>query len=129
VYFFNQRRFTANTPPFVTSVLRPVPARTPATGLMDRLFAGPTAREAGGGLRVLSSGASGFTGLSISGSIARIRLTGGCSSAGSTATIAQEILPTLKRLPGVRFVKIFDPAGHTEHPTGARDSIPSCLEP
>lgn len=129
VYFFNQHRFAANTPPFVTGVLRPIPAGTPATGLMDRLFAGPTPSEANSGLRLLASRASGFTGLSISGSIARIRLTGGCSSGGSTATIAQEIEPTLKQLRGVRFVKIYDPAGHTEHPTGARDSIPFCLEP
>jgi hypothetical protein len=129
LYFFNQRRFAANTPPFVTSVLRAVPARTPATGLMDQLFAGPTSSEARAGLRLRASGATGFTGLSIIGSIARIRVTGGCSSGGSTATIAQAILPTLKQLPGVRYVKIYDPAGHTEHPTGARDSIPFCLEP
>lgn len=129
LYLFNERRFAANTPPFVTGVLRALPARTPATGLMDRLFAGPTSAETRAGLRLRASGATGFTGLSITGSVARIRLTGGCSSGGSTATIAQEVFPTLKQLPGVRYVKIYDPAGHTEHPAGARDSIPFCLEP
>lgn len=129
VYFFEPTRFAANRLPFFSSVLRPVPARTPATGLMDRLFAGPTASERSRGLQLLSSRATGFTRLSIVSGVARLRLTGGCSSGGSTVSIAQEIFATLKQLSNVRFVKIYDPAGHTERPTGARDSIPFCLEP
>ncbi len=129
VYFFNEPRFVAGREPFVTGVLVHVPASTPATGLMDRLFAGPTPAQSSTGLRLLASRATGYTGLSISGHVARVRLTGGCSSGGSTATIAQEITPTLKQLPGVHFVKIYDPSGHTERPTGLSDSIPTCLEP
>ena len=129
VYFFNQRRFAANTPPFVTKVMRPVLPTTPASGLMDRLFAGPTAGEYAAGLRLLQSKATGFTGLVIGGGIARIRLTGGCSSGGSTVTIGDEIVPTLMQLPGVRYVKIYDPSGHTEVPLGASNSRPFCLEP
>ena len=102
---------------------------TPATAVMDRLFAGPTASEYAGGMRLLESKASGFAGLAISGGVARIRLTGGCSSGGSTVSISDEIVPTLKQLPGVRYVKIYDLSGHTEFPTGARDSQPFCLEP
>jgi len=129
VYFFNPGRFAANRAPFVTGVERRVPASTPATGLLDRLFAGPTAGERAAGLRLLRSGATGFARLSIVAGIARLRLTGGCSSGGSTVTIAQEIVPTLKQLPGVAFVKIYDPSGHTERPDGHTDSIPICLEP
>jgi hypothetical protein len=129
VYFVNQRRFAANQPPFVSSVLRPVLSTTPATALMDRLFAGPTAAEQAAGLRLLVSAANGYTHLSIAAGVARIRLTGGCSSGGATISIAQEITPTLKQLANVHWVKIFDPAGRTEHPTGASDSIPACLEP
>ena len=129
VYFFNQRRFAGNRPPFVTGVLRRVLPGSPATGLMDRVFAGPTASESATGLRLLQSRATGFAGLSISDGGARVRLTGGCSSGGSTVSIAEEIFPTLKQLPGVRFVKIYDPSGHTEHPSGRSDSIPFCLEP
>jgi len=44
-------------------------------------------------------------------------------------TIANEIMPTLKQFSSVRWVKIYDPAGHTERPTGHTDSIPTCLEP
>ena len=53
VYFFNQRRSAANTRPFVTKVMRPVLPNMPATGMMDRLFAGPTASEYAAGVRSL----------------------------------------------------------------------------
>ena len=129
VYFFNDRRFARNTPPFVTPVTRRVSTAAPATALMDRLFAGPTGAERAAGLRLLASGASGFSSLSIADGTARLRLAGGCSSGGSTATVADEITTTLKHLPGVRWVKIYDPAAHTEQPLGPRDSIPQCLEP
>jgi hypothetical protein len=44
-------------------------------------------------------------------------------------TVAGEIMPTLRQLAGVAWVKIYDPAGRTEHPRGHTDSIPTCLEP
>jgi hypothetical protein len=129
VYFENLPRFAAGIQPYVSSVLRPVLPNAPATGLMDRLFAGPTTSEYGAGLRLERSSATGFAGLSISGLVARVRLTGGCSSGGSTFTVADEILPTLKQLANVEFVKIYDRFGRTERPTGRSDSIPFCLEP
>ncbi len=129
VYFFNQPRFVANTPPFFTSVLRPVLPMTPATGLMDRIFAGPTPREYAAGLRSVTSNATGFTRLSVVSTIARVQLTGACSSNGSTVTIAGEIMPTLRQLSTVDHVKIYDTTGHTERPYGHSDSIPFCLEP
>ncbi|GAA1254272.1 AMIN-like domain-containing (lipo)protein [Oryzihumus leptocrescens] len=129
VWLFNQLRFVANAEPFFTPVLRPVLPLTPATGLMDRIFAGPTTTERAAGLRQLSSGATGFRALSISGGIARVQLTGGCSSGGSTVSIAGEILPTLRQLSTVDWVKVYDPSGHTLSPTGNRDSVPACLEP
>ncbi|WP_439657916.1 hypothetical protein ACSHWB_36780 [Lentzea sp. HUAS TT2] len=61
--------------------------------------------------------------------IARVRLTGGCSSHGSTFSVADEIMPTLKQFSSVRWGKIYDPQGDTERPTGQTDSIPECLEP
>ena len=45
VYFENQPRFAAGTQPYVTAVLRRVLPGAPATGVMDRLFAGPTRRR------------------------------------------------------------------------------------
>lgn len=129
VWFLDRNRFLANEPPFFTPRLRPVRPSTPGTGLMDRLFAGPLTAEKAGGLRLLRSGARGFSHLSITDGVARVRLTGGCTSHGSTVTIADEITPTLRQLAAVRWVKIYDPAGHTERPTGHSDSVPTCLEP
>ena len=42
-------------------------------------------------------------------------------------TIANEIIPTLKQLPGVHWVKIYDQYGHTLRPYGHVDSIPRSL--
>lgn len=129
VYFFDEPRFVANTPPFFTPVLRPVLPGTPATGVMDRIFAGPVAREEGRGLRLLRSQATSFTRLGVRDGVARVQLVGGCSSGGSTVTIAGEIMPSLRQFPTVDFVKIYDPQGRTENPNGRVDSIPECLEP
>ena len=56
----------------------------------------------------------GFDHLSISGGVARLRLTGAAGSGGSTTTVANEIVPTLRQFPSVDWVKIFGPGGHTE---------------
>jgi len=129
VYFLDRDRFAASSEPFFVPRPRPVRPGTPATGLMDRLFAGPLPAEQADGLRLLRSRATGWTRLRIDRQVARVQLTGGCSSGGSTVTIAGEIMPTLRQLDSVRWVKIYDPAGRTEVPTGRRDSIPACLEP
>jgi len=129
VFFMNLPKFRTGRLPDVTAVMRWVPAATPATGVMDRLFAGPTAAEYASGLRLVASAATGFAGLSISGAVARVTLNGGCASGGSTFTIANEIAPTLGQFAGVSGIKIFDPAGQTEQPGGQSSSIPACLEP
>jgi hypothetical protein len=129
VFFFNLDNFLDNNGPFFTPVMRPVRAGAPATGVMDRLFAGPVRSEKSDGLRLLRSRATGFADLVIADEVAGVRLTGGCNSNGSTVTIAGEIMPTLRQFPTVEWVKIFDPAGDTATPTGDSDSIPACLEP
>lgn len=129
VFLFDLNRFEAATPPYTTAVTRPVIPPATARGALQRLFAGPTEPELNQRLRFVSSGATGFTGLSIVNSVARVQLTGSCASNGSTVTIADQIMPTLKQFPSVRWVKIYDPAGNTERPDGDVDSIPTCLEP
>jgi hypothetical protein len=131
VTFLNQQRFADNTPPFTERVNRRVPATSPARAVLHQLFAGPRPSERRRDLRTVRSGATGFTTLTISaGKVARVRLKGGCDSAGSpTFTVADLIIPTLKQFSSVRWVKIYDPQGRTEQPTGRRDSIPTCLEP
>jgi hypothetical protein len=129
VYFLDQDRYVANTPPFFVPVLRPVQPVTPATGIMDRIFAGPLPREDADGLRLLLSKATGYGGLRVSSRVARVRLLGGCDSGGSTVTVAGEIQPSLRQLSTVDAVKVYDPSGRTERPAGRVDSIPTCLEP
>lgn len=129
VVFMDVPRYNIGTEPYTRNVSRVVPAITPAGGVLHQLFAGPTAAEQARGLAVVRSGATDFDRLTISGGIARVRLLGGCSSGGSTFTIADQIIPTLKQFASVSYVKIYDPSGHTERPTGNSDSIPECLEP
>ena len=129
VFFLDEDRFEANQEPFFVSRMRSVPAASPATGVMDRLFAGPLDREHDHGLRLLRSRATGFADLAIADGIARVRLRGGCSSGGSTATIAGEIMPALRQFDSVDWVKVLDPSGSTAEPGGPTDSIPECLNP
>lgn len=129
VWFFDQSAFLANQQPFFTPRVRPVRADRPVVGRLDRLFAGVLPGEYAAGLRLLRSEATGFRLLSISDGVARVQLTGGCASGGSTATVAGELMPTLRRLADVSWVKIYDPQRTTERPTGHSDSVPTCLEP
>ena len=127
-YFMNTHRFATGRGPGTEAVYRPVIPPATAFGAMQRLFAGPTQAEQARGLKFASSGATGFKILSIRDGVARVQLTGKLSGGGSTFTIANEIMPTLKQLPGVHWVKIYDQNGHTERPSGHSDSIPVSLE-
>jgi hypothetical protein len=113
----------------------PVALAMPAAGpgpqpaAASRLYAGPTPAEERAGLRLVLSGSTSFAGLSVRDGVASVRLVGGCRSGGSTVTVAGSVLPTLRQLPGVVAVKVPDPAGRTQRPTGRTYSVPDCLEP
>jgi hypothetical protein len=128
-YFLDLHRFQNGKPPYTRRVERPVIPPTVGFGALQRLFAGPTQAERADGLRFVASKATGFKDLRISDGVARVQLTGGCGSGGSTFTIAAEIMPALRQFASVSWVKIYDPAGTTERPLGHTDSIPGCLEP
>lgn len=128
-YFLDTHRYSHGWEPYARAVLRPVIAPATAYGALQRLFAGPTQQELASGLRFVSSGATGFRNLTIRDGVARVQLTGPVASHGSTYTIADEIMRTLKQFPSVHWVKILDQYGHTEHPFGHSDSIPFSLEP
>lgn len=129
VFFLDQDRFVSAVEPYFVATTRPVRPLTPATGVMDRLFAGPLPSERADGLVLLRSDARSYRDLSVENGVARLRLVGGCDSGGSTVSIAGEILPTLRSLSTVDRVKLFDPSGRTLHPNGPGDSTPACLEP
>ena len=128
-YFLDTQRFATGRAPYTHAVYRPVIWPATTFGAMQRLFAGPTQGELASGLRFVSSGATGFKNLTIRDGVARVQLTGRINSGGSTFTIANEIMPTLKQFPSVHWVKIYDQFGHTERPFGHSDSIPFSLEP
>ena len=128
-YFMYTYRYLTGQGPLTQAVYRQVIPPATAFGALQRLFAGPTQAEQARGLRFVSSGATGFKILSIRDGVARVQLTGKLSSGGSTFTVANEIMPTLKQFPSVRWVKIYDRNGHTERPFGHSDSIPFSLEP
>jgi hypothetical protein len=121
--------FAAGKPPAARAAIRPVIPPAVAFGALQRLYAGPTQPELAAGLRFITSQTTGFTKVTISDRVARVYLTGGCNSGGSTFTVANEIIPTLKQFSSVRWVKIYSPYGRTQRPTGHSDSIPACLEP
>lgn len=130
VYFVDAENYAEGDEPYLRAVLRRVRPAAPATAVLDRLFAGPTRAEKRDGLRLVRSKARSFADLEISANgVARVRLTGGCGSGGSTLTVADEIRRTLKQFSTVDWVKIYDPAGRTQTPKGRSDSIPECLEP
>ncbi|MGQ0824492.1 MAG: GerMN domain-containing protein [Actinomycetota bacterium] len=128
VYFVNDARFETGEEPYVDGVTREVSATDPIQGALDALFDGPDPAETG--LSFVASEATGAELVEIDDSgIARVQLRGGCGSGGSTLTIANELVPTLREFPEVTAVKILDTDGATETPDGPNDSIPICLEP
>ena len=129
VYFLDRERYAAGSEPYTRPVLRRVPAATPANGLMHQLFAGPTGAERADGLRLVRSQAWGADVFAISDTVARVKLRRSCDSGGSTFTVADLVLPTLKQLANVDAVKVYDPSGRTQEPAGRTDSVPACLEP
>ena len=129
VWFVDKDRVADGTTPYAVPVDREVPAAAPAGAVLHALFAGPTPAERADGLRLVRSRAWGFDDLAITGGIARLRLTRACNSGGSTITVADQIVPTLKQFASVDWVKIYSPGGQTGQPSGPTDSIPACLEP
>lgn len=129
IYLIDQEAFNVGTAPYEVALERNVPTEDPMKGALDALFAGPTVDESNEGIIFVGSGATGVSEVTVEDGIARVHLEGGCSSGGSTLTVASEIIPTVMQFDGVEAVKIYDPDGTTEDPDGPGDSIPECLEP
>jgi hypothetical protein len=129
VYFLDT---LAPSDPFGRAVLRPVSATLgDPEQILTQLFLGPTTDEAANGLRLITSGATGFTNFTypdVNG-VVTVKLTGGCSRGTETYTIADMIIANLKNLSGITAVKVYGPDGTTQTPTGVSDSIPACLAP
>ena len=129
ISFMHVPNYNAGRQPETVTALRAITPYRVGQGALNAIFAGPTAGERARGLGTVRSGATGATLLRITDGIAHVRLQGGCASNGATFTVATLIMPTLKQFPSIDHVKIYDPIGHTQQPTGRGDSIPASLEP
>jgi len=129
VFFLDTNAFNIGRAPYVVPVERIVPTAAPERSTLDALFEGPTDAERGDGLEFVASGATGIAEFRVVDGTAHVQLAGGCSSGGSTFTVADEIAATLRQFESVIAVKIYDPQGETESPAEPGDSIPFCLEP
>lgn len=97
---------------------------------LDEYFRGPGSTERFTyGWIALYNGFTGYSQLEITNGVARVYLTGTCTSEGRDFTIANLLTATLTQFPEIQFVKIYDENRATTDPVGLNDSIPACLEP
>jgi hypothetical protein len=130
IYFLDDARFASGSEPYEVGVIREIhpDAFLPRLAI-QAFFDGPTGEESGQGLVSVLSNCTGFSDFRIEDSVAHVYLTGPCSSGGSTYTIAQPLMKTLKQFDEIDFVKLYSADGNTEEPAGRSDSIPFELEP
>lgn len=95
---------------------------------LDQYFQGPNPEEQLQGLVVERSGYVGYRRLEFSYGILTVYLAGNCQPGGTSYSIAQPLIATLKQFPAVKYVKIFDEYDHTRDPFGPGDSWPVCLD-
>jgi|WetSurMetagenome_2_1015567.scaffolds.fasta_scaffold129137_2 hypothetical protein len=130
VYFTYLPNFQVGTEPYEKAVSRSVLSNVSLPeAVLTQLFQGPTPDEKAQGLDVFRNGATGFSRFALDSGIARVYLTGQCSSGGAAYTIANLINANLVQFPEIKWVKIYDENGETELPDGESGSIPFCLEP
>ena len=129
VFLLDRDAYRDGSGPDLRAVRRRVPATAPATGVLHRLYAGPTPAERAAGLGLVRSGTTGFAGLTISDGTADVRLLGACRSGGATFTIANHVGRSLAGFRSVDRVVVRDRHGHTANADGSGGSIPTCLEP
>lgn len=127
LYFVDQAKVEAGEDPWV-KVEREVGAKTPAKNAVWQLFKGPTPEEEARGLKLFGSGAAGFQDFNIEGDTVTLQLRDGCDSMGSTITVYDHVVKTLKEFPEIAHVRLLDPQGATQDIDGG-DARPACLEP
>jgi hypothetical protein len=98
------------------------------TSVLNEYFKGPGATERYSyGWIAVNNGFTGYSKLEVNNGVARVYLTGVCTSEGKDFNIADLISLNLKQFPEVRFVKVYDENGLTRSPDGSSDSEPQCL--
>ncbi len=129
VFFVDTERLANGEEPFLAGAPREVGTDKVIRNALDALFSGPTADEKARGLTFEASSATGWENFALEDGVLTLQLTGGCDSAGSSVTIADQIFKTAGQFREVKTIKLLDTKGNTQLPSGAENSRPSCLEP
>jgi murein DD-endopeptidase MepM/ murein hydrolase activator NlpD len=131
VYFVSTVRLNAGTPPFEVAGYRWEKSTDNfAADVLNEYFKGPGYTEKYVyRWTAIYSGFTGYSRLEVADGIARVYLKGICTPVDYNYTVAQPLMVNLKQFNSIQFVKIYDQNGTTEHPDGASDSIPTCLDP
>lgn len=130
VYFTDNDRLIAGQLPYEVAVRRMVPtSKNIVNAVLDEFFKGPSDVERNQGLAVINNGFTGYSRVESANGGVYLYLAGSCQSNGTLYNITRPLMLTLKGLPEIQFVKIYDQFGHTREPAARVDSIPACLDP
>ena len=130
VYFTDNKRLIAGRLPYEVAVKRFVSTSKPlVNSVLDEFFKGPSDVQRNQGLAVISNGFTGYSKVTSANGGVYVYLTGNCQSNGTLYNISRPLMASLKQLPEVQFVKIYDQFGYTREPSARLDSIPACLDP
>lgn len=130
LYFTDNERLIAGQLPYEVAVKRFVPtSKNILQAVLDEFFKGPGDVERNQGLAVINNGFTGYRKVEFRNGVAYVYLAGSCQSNGTLYNITRPLVATLKQLPGVQFVKVYDQFGYTREPAARVDSIRVCLDP
>jgi hypothetical protein len=130
LYFTDNERLIAGQLPYEVAVKRFVPtSKNVVIAVLDEFFKGPGDVERNQGLAVISNGFTGYSKVEFGNGGVYVYLTGNCQSNGTLYNITRPLIASLKELPEVQFVKIYDQFGYTREPAARVDSVPACLDP
>jgi hypothetical protein len=130
LYYTDNKRLIAGLLPYEVAVKRFVPtSKHIVTAVLDEFFKGPGDVERNRGLTMINNGFTGYRKVEFLNGGVYVHLAGSCQSNGTLYNITRPLIISLKELPDVQFVKVYDQFGHTREPAARQDSIPACLDP
>ena len=130
LYFTDNDRLIAGQLPYEVAVRRFVPtSKERVRAVLDEFFKGPSDVERNQGLAVIANGFTGYSKVNLANGGVYVYLAGNCQSNGTLYNITRPLVASLKQIPEVQFVKVYDQLGHTREPAARVDSIPACLDP
>jgi Sporulation and spore germination len=130
IYFTDNKRLISGQLPYEVAVKRFVPtSKEIIHSVLDEFFKGPGDVERNRGLTLIRNGFTGYKKVEFRNGGVYVTLAGNCQSNGTLYNITRPLMLSLKQLPEVQFVKIYDQFGHTREPVARNNSIPACLDP